>query len=129
MVVLYDRDCGVCRWSMAKIMAWDRHGRLRAVSLQDPEADRLLRGMDPERKMDSWHLVTPDGRVRSAGAAAPPLLRVLPGGRPLAAVAAALPGVTEGLYRLVARHRDRLGRILGERACSVDPEHGRRPVG
>ena len=70
--VLYDQDCGFCRWSMAKILAWDRRGALRPVALQGPEADRLLPGMDPETKMASWHLLGPDGRVHSAGAAAAP---------------------------------------------------------
>jgi predicted DCC family thiol-disulfide oxidoreductase YuxK len=120
-VLLYDRDCGFCRWSLAKILAWDRQGRIRPQTLQSPEADRLLAGMDGDRKMASWHLVTADGRVRSSGAAVPALLQLLPGGRPLAGVAAAVPGLTERAYRFVARHRDRLGRMLGEQACAIDP--------
>jgi predicted DCC family thiol-disulfide oxidoreductase YuxK len=120
-ILLYDRDCGFCRWSLAKILVWDRHRRIRPEALQSPEADRLLAGMDRDRRMASWHLVTPDGRVRSSGEAVPPLLRLLPGGRPLAGMAAAVPGLTDRAYRFVARHRDRLGRMLGERACAVDP--------
>jgi predicted DCC family thiol-disulfide oxidoreductase YuxK len=120
--VLYDRDCGFCRWSMAKILAWDRRGALRPVPLQDPEADRLLPGKDRETRMASWHLVGPDGRVHSGGAAAAPLLRLLPGGRPLASLAASMPRATDRLYRFISRHRDRLGRMLGAQACSVDPQ-------
>ena len=41
-VLLYDEDCGFCRWSLAKILAWDREGRIRPVPLQSEEADRLL---------------------------------------------------------------------------------------
>ncbi len=106
---------------MAKILSWDRRGALRPVPLQDPEADRLLPGMDPDTKMASWHLVGPDGRVHSSGAAAAPMFRLLPGGPPLAAIAEAMPRTTERLYRFIARHRDRLGRLLGAQACSVDP--------
>lgn len=120
-VLLYDSDCGFCRWSTAKTLGWDKHGRLRPVALQDPESDRLLPGMDPKAKMDSWHLVTPDGRVRSAGAAFAPMFRLLPGGRPLATLASTFPGTTEKIYRWVSRHRDWLGRRLGAQACSVDP--------
>jgi predicted DCC family thiol-disulfide oxidoreductase YuxK len=126
-VLLYDADCGFCRWSTAKILGWDRQGRIRAVPLQDPEADRLLPDMDRKRKMASWHLVTPDGKVRSAGAAAPELFRLLPGGRPLAVVASTLPGTTERAYRWVADHRDGLGRRLGAQACAVDPSSERAP--
>ncbi len=123
--MLYDSDCGFCRWSTAKILAWDRHGHVRPLPLQDPESDGLLPGMDRQAKMDSWHLVTPDGRIRSAGAAFAPLLRLLPGGRPLAALASAFPRTIERSYRWVSRHRDWLGRRLGTQACSVDPKTSR----
>jgi predicted DCC family thiol-disulfide oxidoreductase YuxK len=125
-VLLYDSDCGFCRWSVDKILSWDRRRRLRPLPLQDPEADRLLGVMDEDVKMSSWHLVNPDGRVYSAGAAAPALFRLLPGGRPLAAVFAAFPGLTDRGYRLVARNRDRFGRLVGQTACEVDPSRRNR---
>jgi predicted DCC family thiol-disulfide oxidoreductase YuxK len=103
--IVYDRSCGFCRRSVERILRWDRNHRLRPVALQDPEARELLEGMDDEQMMASWHLVTADGRVYSAGAAVPPLLRLLPGGRPLAALAAASPRATERAYRHVARTR------------------------
>ena len=110
---------------MDKILAWDRRHRLRPVPLQDPESDRLLTRMDQATKMASWHLVMDDGEVRSAGAAVAPLLALLPGGEPLAAIARTMPRTTEHGYRLVARNRDRLGRWLGAGACAVDPGHRR----
>jgi predicted DCC family thiol-disulfide oxidoreductase YuxK len=120
-VLLYDSDCGFCRWLVDKVLVWDRRGRVKSMELQDGEADSLLGEIDADAKMGSWHLVTPDGRVHSAGAAAPPLLRLLPGGKPLAALLAAFPEGTERAYRTVARNRDRLGRLVGETACQVDP--------
>jgi predicted DCC family thiol-disulfide oxidoreductase YuxK len=88
-----------------RILRWDRHRRLRPVAMQDPEAGELLAGMEEPARTGSWHLVTADGRVYSAGAAFPPLLRLLPGGRPLAVLASAFPGLTERGYRWVARTR------------------------
>ncbi len=123
--LLYDRDCGFCRWATGKLLAWDRRGRLRAVPLADPEAERLLPGMDRERRMASWHLVAADGRVRSAGRAVAPLLRLLPAGTPLAALAETFPGITDRLYDWTSGHRGRLGAFLGQRRCAVDPS-GRR---
>lgn len=120
-VLLYDSDCGFCRWSVDKILSWDRRRRLRSLALQDPGADELLGAMDAAVRMASWHLVTADGRIYSGGAAAAPLFRLLPGGRAFAALFSAFPGVTERAYRLVARNRDRLGRLVGESACKVDP--------
>jgi predicted DCC family thiol-disulfide oxidoreductase YuxK len=119
-VILYD-DCGFCRWSVSKVLAWDRRGRLRPLSLQNDEADHLLGGMDPERKMASWHLVAADGTIYSSGRAFAPLARLLPAGASIAAIAGAFPGATEAAYRWVAGHRDGLGRLVGAKRCSVRP--------
>src|SRR5215471_2518594 len=96
--LLYDADCGFCRRTLSVVLAWDRTRRVRAVALQSREAATLLPDMPPERRMASWHLVSNEGAVWSGGAAVAPLLRRLPFGRPLAAVAAAAPGVTDRLY-------------------------------
>jgi predicted DCC family thiol-disulfide oxidoreductase YuxK len=111
-VLLYDRDCGFCKWSLDKILAWDRGGRLRPVPIQGEEGERLLAAVDRETRLDSWHLVTPARQVLSAGAAAEPLARLLPGGRPLAFVFRSFPGITDRVYRWVAGHRDRWARLL-----------------
>lgn len=120
-VVFYDEECGFCRWATGRVLAWDRRDRIRAVALADPEAERLLPAMDRERLMASWHVLGPDGRVWSAGRAVAPLLRLLPAGAPLAAVAAAFPGTTDRLYDWTARHRGRLGALLGAQRCAVQP--------
>jgi predicted DCC family thiol-disulfide oxidoreductase YuxK len=111
-VILYDQDCGFCKWSLDKILAWDRSRRLRPVAIQSEEGGRLLAAVDPVARLDSWHLVLSDGRLFSAGAAAAPLARILPGGRPLAAVFGALPTQTDRAYRYIARHRNRWARLL-----------------
>jgi len=111
-VILYDRDCGFCKWSLDKVLRWDRAGRLRPVAIQSEEGGRLLPGMSPEAMLESWHLVEPGGAVTSAGAAAAPLARLLPGGRPLAFVLARFPRATERAYRWIADHRGTLARML-----------------
>ena len=68
--------------------------------------------MDADTRMASWHLVTPDGAVHSAGRAVEPLMRMLPGGRPFAAIAHAMPSLTDRSYAFVAGHRTPLGRLL-----------------
>ena len=82
--VLYDQDCGFCKWSLDKILAWDRSRKLRPVPIQSDEGQRLLAAVPEEQRLDSWHLVEPSGEVRSAGAAARAALRPPAGGRPLA---------------------------------------------
>src|SRR5919206_2240432 len=103
--LLYDEDCGFCRWATARLLAWDRGGAVRAVPIQGPEGARLLASVPPERRLQSWHLVTGEGTLHSGGAAIAPLARLLPLGAPVAALAAPAPRTTERMYRAVARHR------------------------
>jgi predicted DCC family thiol-disulfide oxidoreductase YuxK len=110
--ILYDPDCGFCRVSLAVLLRWDRHGRLRPVPLGSEEADSLLDGMPEEERMASWHLVTTDGRVHSAGQAFPELFRLLPGATPLARLSARFPRASDRGYRWVAEHRSLFGRPL-----------------
>jgi predicted DCC family thiol-disulfide oxidoreductase YuxK len=133
-LILYDRDCGLCRFSLGLVLRWDRRRLLRPLALQDPRAVRALAPMGERERMASWHLIAPDGSVSSAGAAAPPLLRLVPFGAPLAALTAALPGPTQAVYAVIACHRGAVGgrlprswvasadRLIAERAGGDDAD-------
>ena len=111
-IVIYDADCGFCRWTLALLLRADRHRRLRPLALGTPEADALLADLEPEERIASWHLISPDGTRTSAGVALPDVLRLLPGGGRPAAALARIPGPTERGYRWVADHRSKLGRAV-----------------
>ena len=111
-IVLYDDDCGFCKWLLALLLRWDGAGRLRPLALQRTEADELLAELTPEQRMASWHLISPAGERRSAGAALAPLLRTLPAGQLPAAGLARVPGLAECGYLLVAEHRSGLSRFV-----------------
>jgi predicted DCC family thiol-disulfide oxidoreductase YuxK len=113
--LLYDDDCGFCRWSLAKLLAWDRRGALRPVPIDSEEGRLLLADLGEEERQASWHLVVA-GRRHSAGRAFPPLFRLLPGGSPLAWLTARLPRATEAGYSLVASRRGTLGPLVTEGA-------------
>lgn len=110
--ILYDDDCGFCVWCLTKVLALDRGRRLRPVALQDPYAEALLEGMDRDARMASWHLVTEDGRVFSAGAAFVPLMTVLPVPGAIAGLLERAPRLVDRAYFAVAERRTALGRLL-----------------
>jgi predicted DCC family thiol-disulfide oxidoreductase YuxK len=114
--LLYDRDCGFCRWCLGKVLVWDRRGAIRPVAIQSEEADRLLTGVVGQERLASWHLVEENGTVRSAGEAFPSLFRLLPAARPLAALTARAPRATDRAYRWVAGNRSRWGRLVSKGA-------------
>jgi predicted DCC family thiol-disulfide oxidoreductase YuxK len=110
--VLYDADCGFCKWLLSGLLEWDRAARLRPIALQRPEADDLLSELEPVDKRASWHLISPTGVRHSGGAAMAPLLELLPGGRLPAAGFARFPGLSDRAYRWVAEHRSQLSRWI-----------------
>lgn len=119
-VVLYDADCGFCTWVVDRIAARVGAGVVEIVPLQAERADTLLDGrVTEEAKWESWHLVQPDGSVHSGGAAIPLLLRHVRGGRTIGRLTARFPRATDAAYRLVARNRDRLGRVVHADRCRV----------
>jgi predicted DCC family thiol-disulfide oxidoreductase YuxK len=115
-ILLYDADCGFCRWSLGWVLRGDRRRRIEAVALGTRQADALLPHLTDEERAASWHLAAPDGRRWSAGYAAPPLLRLLPGGRVPARLLGAAPELTDRAYRWVADHRSTLSKLIPERA-------------
>ena len=129
LVVLYDRDCGVCAFSARRLRRWDRAGRLELLPLQAaagsgrPELERAAR----ERPLiDALHVVDErTGRVRAGGDAVLSIASVLPGGALVRPIAAIPPfrWAVGAAYDLVARNRDRIGRWLGLEGpvCVVGP--------
>jgi predicted DCC family thiol-disulfide oxidoreductase YuxK len=110
--VLYDADCGFCKWLLVTLLRGDPAECLKPVALQRPEAADLLADLPPAERMASWHLISPAGERRSGGAAVPPLFRLLPVGRFPAAVFARFPRATDRGYRWVADHRTQLSKIV-----------------
>jgi predicted DCC family thiol-disulfide oxidoreductase YuxK len=111
-LVLYDEDCGLCKSLLAGLLLWDRRARLQPLALQSEHAGRILADMPTAEHMESWHLVDPAGARYSAGAGLAPVLRLLPGGGPAAALAARFPRGAELSYRRVAANRVRLSRLI-----------------
>lgn len=115
-VVLYDADCGFCRWLLGRVLAWDRAGAVRPVAIQSSDGQTLLEAISPDARLASWHFVSTDGCLYSGGAAAAPLMRLLPRGEPFARLAGLSPALTDTLYRWVAENRSVPGRLLSREA-------------
>jgi predicted DCC family thiol-disulfide oxidoreductase YuxK len=114
-VLLYDADCGFCKWAVCKVLERDRGRRLRPMALQADGAAELLPGLSEDERMASWHLVTGSGDVYSGGAALPAVLDRLPRAALLARVFRGFPSATDSGYRWVAAHRTRFGKFTRRR--------------
>lgn len=129
MPILYDDECRFCRAALALVLAWDRRHRLRPVAIQSEEGASLLAHMPEAERLESAHAVLAGAAgVRSGGAAAAPVLEVLPGGAPLARVARRFPGLADRSYSWVASNRVSLSRLvpaaIKDRADALVRERG-----
>ncbi len=115
LLVVYDGDCGFCRWVVAALLIWDRRRDLAAAPYQDVR-DRLGPDGSEERPRSWYAIVEADGQVLAAGAGFPALFARLPGGHLLAWLARRFPRAAERAYRVVADRRGLLGRLL-PRGC------------
>jgi predicted DCC family thiol-disulfide oxidoreductase YuxK len=115
LTVLYDADCGFCRFSVARLLDWDRRRRLRPVAIQSARGQELLAAVAPAERLRSAHVVDAEGTLHSGGAAAAVIARELPAGAPVALVLGALPGPTDRAYRFVADHRTGISRFVPSR--------------
>ena len=111
MIVLYDDDCGFCRWTLAWALKRDREGALETAPIQSPKGAELLADLTPAERLREVHVVHDDGRRQSGGAAVSAVLTALPGPHPLARVAG-IPAV----YRLAAANRSKLSRLVPQRS-------------
>ena len=111
-IVLYDQDCGFCRWTLGVLLMWDRGRRLWPAPIVGAVGDRLLARMPVEERLASWHLVEAGGVVSSGGRGLAVVLRYLPGGAPLGRLLRLVPGLVERAYRFVADHRSAFSRLV-----------------
>jgi predicted DCC family thiol-disulfide oxidoreductase YuxK len=116
VIVLYDADCGFCRWAVAWAVRCDHHHVLVTVPIQSPLGSELLVDVVPRDRLRSAHIVRDDGCRRSGGAAAAEVLNVLPPTRVLGQLARSLPRTTALLYNVVAARRKSFGRFVGKEA-------------
>lgn len=109
--MLYDADCGFCRLAVRWLLRLDRRRCLRPIAIQGAEGQGLLGELPEAERLESAHLVAPDGTLHSGGAAAAPLAELLPGGSVAARLFLRFPSGTDRAYRWVAQRRGLLGRL------------------
>lgn len=127
--VLYDADCGFCRWSVVQLLRWDDRGRrgLEPVAIQSARGQELLVGLPEADRLRTAHVVRPDGSVRSGGDAVAVVAAILPRAAPIGLIARLVPWLVRGGYGVVARHRITVSRFVPASAkAAADAELARR---
>ncbi len=128
LLVLYDRDCGICAASANRLRRWDRAGALEVLPLQEAASDPRSKVRDVAAGHplhDELHVIDPaTGTVRSGGRAVLEIAARLPGGRLPSALGRIPPAAWAiGLgYALIARNRQAISRALRlDTVCALGP--------
>jgi predicted DCC family thiol-disulfide oxidoreductase YuxK len=116
MIILYDADCGFCRWTVAWALKRDTRGVLDTITIQSDEATGMLADLDPVQRLRSMHVMHDNDRRESGGAAMRAVLEALPSTRRAAWFAAVWPQAADVLYTVVARNRRHFGRFVSAAA-------------
>ena len=114
LAVLFDRECGFCRWSVAWLVRLDHSLALVPVAIQSDRGQRLLESVPEQLRLESAHVVDSEGRLFSGGDAAPVIVAKLRGGQAVAPLFRLAPGLTRAAYRAVAANRQSVGRFVPE---------------
>ena len=111
LVVMYDRDCGLCTATAKRLRRWDRHGRLEMLSLQDAAVSDRPAVAETARThpvLAELHVLDEaTGRVDAGGDAALAIAAALPGGwlvRPFRRIAP-VRWIVGAFYDIIAKHR------------------------
>lgn len=117
LTLYFDGKCPFCCAGMARLAAWDRAGRLAYVDIVAPGFDPSHLGVDMAALNRELHSRTHDGQVLVG---IDSMLRAYPlagqGWRVLPLRVPGLRSVCSWSYRLFARHRYLMSRVLGYRA-------------
>jgi len=103
--ILYDADCGFCRWSVARLLHLDSDKVLQPLTIQSAEGQTLLASIPEAERLDSAHCIDATGKVTSGGDAFAVVAERIPWLRPAAGPARLAPGLIRAGYRLVADNR------------------------
>lgn len=117
LTVLYDLHCPFCRWTAGKLRRWDRDRALQFRPYQATREQPLLADLLRGRSLGhSLHVVDGAGRVAAAGEAVLAITALLPAGRSVARLVAAVPpsrAMVWLAYRVIERTRGPLAAIFG----------------
>ena len=117
LTVLYDGECAFCRWTAGLLRRWDRERNLRIRPYQATHEQPILADLLAGHALGrAAHVIDSAGRSATAGDAVLAIVALLPGGRRVASIIAAVPPsrLAVGLaYRVIERVRGPIASAFG----------------
>jgi predicted DCC family thiol-disulfide oxidoreductase YuxK len=91
-ILAYDADCGPCTRFALVVDSLDKSETIDFVSLAIADQKGLLDRISPSLRYKSFHLIFPNGDVKSGSEALVELIAILPGGKIISPIVNYFPG-------------------------------------
>jgi predicted DCC family thiol-disulfide oxidoreductase YuxK len=108
-VLAYDADCGRCTRFAHVVDSLDKSEKLDFISLTLADQKGLLDMIVPSLRYRSFHLISPNGEVKSGSEALLKLIAILPGGKIISPIINCLPGgklILKFIYNKLSKLHD-----------------------
>jgi predicted DCC family thiol-disulfide oxidoreductase YuxK len=108
-ILAYDADCGPCTRFAHFVNSLDKSEKLDFISLTLADQKGLLDRISAPLRYRSFHLISPNGEVKSGSEALLKLIAILPGGKILSPIINYLPGgklILKFIYNKLSKLHD-----------------------
>lgn len=129
-LVLYDGACGICQAFALWLMRLDRSQRLSLIPYQRADLHQLAPGVPQKAVEQALHTIDPSGHAHRGARAVFEALRRLPGIWGVVGTLLANPflsALSEPFYRLIARYRSTVSKLMKIQVCEPAPSLLRGP--
>ena len=108
-ILAYDADCGPCTRFAHVVDSLDKSEIIDFISLTLADQKGLLDRISPLLRYKSFHLIFPNGEVKSGSEALVELIAILPGGKIISPIVNYFPGekfIVSFIYNSFSRRHD-----------------------
>jgi predicted DCC family thiol-disulfide oxidoreductase YuxK len=108
-ILAYDADCGPCTSFAHVVDSLDKSEIIDFISIILADQKGLLDRISPPLRYKSFHLILPNGEVKSGSEALVELIAILPGGKIISPIVNYFPGgkpFVSFIYNIFSRRHD-----------------------
>ena len=120
-ILAYDADCGPCTRFAHVVDSLDKSEIIDFISLTLADQKGLLDRISPPLRYKSFHVILPNGEVKSGSEALVELIAILPGGKIISPIVNYFPGgkpFVSFIYNSFSRRHD-----MG--SCNTDNDNAK----
>jgi predicted DCC family thiol-disulfide oxidoreductase YuxK len=116
-ILAYDADCGPCTRFAHVVNSLDKYEKIDFISLTIADQRGLLARISAPVRYRSFHLISPNGEVKSGSEALVELIAILPGGKIISPITNYFPGgklIVRFIYNRFSKLHDRASCSIGK---------------